>query len=113
MASHYSWQNENFPLKKLTPIIENIRIKREHTRSTFAIDGIEASNAFTTSLIPSFREITLNGRSPRSALKALSACKDVTFNSASSNPILIREAVTTKASMAFQYEVRYGRTTLL
>ena len=83
-------------------MIEKMRINNEHTRSTLVIDGNEASNAFTTSLIPSFLEIILSGLS---ALNALSDFK--AYSELVSNPIISMykstiDAVTTKASSEFQ-----------
>jgi len=60
-------------LKKLTPIIEKIKINSEHTRSTFDIEGIEARRAFTISFMPSSLEMTLKGLNALRALKALRA----------------------------------------
>ena len=54
-------------------MIENMRINRELTTKTFFIEGIEANSAFTTSLIPSFLEITLSGLNALSALRAFRA----------------------------------------
>jgi nucleosome binding factor SPN SPT16 subunit len=60
-------------LKKLTPIIEKIRMNREQTRSTFFIEGRDARRAFTTNRIPSFLDITRNGLKALSALRAFKA----------------------------------------
>ena len=57
-------KRQNLPLKKFTPIIEKIRMKSKQTRSTFAIDGSEASKALTTRRIFSFLDMTLNGLKP-------------------------------------------------
>ena len=60
-------------MKKLTPMIEKIKINSEHTRRTFDIEGIEARRAFTINFMPSSLEMTLRGLNALSALKALRA----------------------------------------
>lgn len=89
------------PLKKLTPIIEKINIKREQTSNTFVIEGSDANKAFTTNLIPSFLLITLRGLKARSALNDLRA-----YSCYISMPITIKdksiiETVTTNKSKQF------------
>ena len=54
-------------------MIAKMRMISAQTISTFVIEGIEASKAFTTSFIPGFLEMTLNGLNPRNALKAFKA----------------------------------------
>tara|TARA_B110000285_G_C15001339_1_gene551581 strand:+ start:765 stop:1019 length:255 start_codon:yes stop_codon:yes gene_type:complete len=60
----------------LTPMIAKMSITREQTTTTFDIDGMDASNAFTTSFIPSSFEMTLSGLSALNALRAFKACSD-------------------------------------
>jgi hypothetical protein len=57
-------------------MMENISMKSEHTSITFFIEGIDASKALTTNLIPSFFEITLSGLNALRALNAFSIYRD-------------------------------------
>jgi len=53
--------------------MEKIKMKREHTRSTFVMEGRDARRAFTTRRIPSFLLITLRGLNPLNDLKDFKA----------------------------------------
>ncbi len=66
----------------MTPIIAKIKTTREHTSITLVIDGIDANKALTTSFIPSFYEITLNGLRALKALNALRPYSDEEFTPA-------------------------------
>jgi hypothetical protein len=68
-------QNAKVPLKKLTPRIAKIKIKRPQTIVTFVIEGKEDNKAFTISFMPLFLEIILNGLSALRALNAFKDCK--------------------------------------
>ena len=79
-------------------MIEKMRIKIKQTKRTLNIPGIDAIKDITTSFIPSFFDITLNGLS---ALKALNAFKDWKADMSKEPSVKlksIREVITTKKS---------------
>lgn len=103
-------QYQNPPLNKAHPINENIKRKSEHTKTTFDIDGKDASNAFTTNFIPSSLEITRSGLNARKALSAFKDFIPYTFRPIIRDTKSINEAVTTNASNTFQELRKYGCT---
>mmetsp|Transcript_17994 Transcript_17994/g.51601 ORF Transcript_17994/g.51601 Transcript_17994/m.51601 type:complete len:475 (+) Transcript_17994:1067-2491(+) len=68
-----SLQELSPPLKFCTPIIANMSMKSTTTTVTFAMAGIAAMMAFTTSRIPGLRLMTRRGRRARSDRRDLSA----------------------------------------
>jgi len=108
-------------LKKETPTIAKIRMKRMQTIVTFIIEGREAKRAFTISFIPWFLEIILSGLKALRALNAFTdfklevkappsppsgscvAVEDLTITTKS-----IKDAATTIISRTFQGLLIYG-----
>jgi hypothetical protein len=101
------WHLKKVPLKKLTPMMENIRRSRVPTMSTFCIAPNVAKRALTMILRFSNLLITLRGLRARKALRALSAANCDPY------PDIMRiksraEMLTTNASTLFHPESRYG-----